>query len=338
MTAPRIWVIPGNRPGDDAQVYALAEELCLPFETRKLKFNWRQWLSGNYLGASAASVDRALRNSTLVPPWPDLIIHVGRRAVPVAQWVRKQSGGRTRLVFIGHPRVTGEMFDLVFTTRQYRTPVGASIRLLPVAMSRYREPPKAEDRDRSWLESLPRPHLLLMLGGRTRHWLQRPAYIADMAAKLAQRARSKGGSLVVARSARTSETVLDAIERRLEECSCEWRVVRDDFPRFPVLLDDADELFPTADSISMISEGAITRKPVGIVPLEKSLTGRITLGGEVREKSRMRDLRRFWTYVLGERFVGTMAQPLASGVANPVIVAAKEVRDLLDCASRSAPA
>ena len=30
MTLPRIWVIPGNRPGDDAQVYALAEELGLP--------------------------------------------------------------------------------------------------------------------------------------------------------------------------------------------------------------------------------------------------------------------------------------------------------------------
>jgi mitochondrial fission protein ELM1 len=330
MTFPRIWVMPGNRPGDDAQVYALAEELGLPFETRKLKFNWLAWLDGKLIRSTPISVKRKVRNLTLVPPWPDLIIHVGRRAVPVAQWVRKQSGGRTRLVFIGHPRVPPEMFDLVYTTRQYRTPTGASMRLLPIAMSRYREPPTTSARERSWLDSLPRPHFLLMLGGDTRHWRMRPSHIAAMAEKLAARASEQGGSLIVARSARTGEAALDAIERRLAAAQCEWRVVRQEFPRFAVLLDDADKVFPTADSISMISEGAITGKPVGIVPLEKSFAGRVALGDQVSESSTMRDLRRFWNFVLAKRMAGTMDQPRASGIANPVVAAASEVRELLE--------
>ena len=339
MTHPRIWVIPGNRPGDDAQVYALAEELGLPFETRKLVFNWRFWLSGKYMGASPVSVDREIRDRTLVPPWPDLIIMVGRRAVPIARWVQQQNGERTRLVYVGHPRVSPELFDLVYTTRQYLTPEGASIRLQPVAMSRYREKPRPSDEERWWLNSLPRPHLLLMLGGETRHWTMRPHAIAGQAAKLALRAQRTGGSLIVVRSARTTDVVLDKIERRLEGGCCEWRVVRHDFPRFPVLLDDADELFPTADSISMISESVITGKPVGIVPAEMKLMGWIVLGGERKMRTNpARDLRRFWNFVIGDKLAGTMDEPIASATPNPVVDAAREVRALLERSFGKLPA
>lgn len=331
MSFPRIWVIAGNRKGDVAQVYALAEELGLPFETRRLRYNWRFWLRGKYMGASAASVERELREKTLVPPWPDLIILVGKRAVPVARWVQQHSGGRTRLVLVGHPRVAPETFDLIYTTRQYLTPDAPSVRLQPVAMSRYRQPPKVSDEERWWLEALPSPHFLLMLGGDTRHWRMRPSDIAGVAAKLARRAQRAGGSLIVVRSARTSDEILDEIERQLEAATCEWRVVRHDFPRFPVLLQDADLLFPTADSISMISESVITGKPVGIVPAQMKLLARIVLGSEGNMHSNSaRDLRRFWSFLLHNKLAGTMEEPVASVIPNPVISAAKEVRELLE--------
>ncbi len=338
MSFPRIWVIPGNRPGDDAQVYALAEELRLPFETRKLIFNWRFWLSGKYMGASPISVAQNVRDRTLIPPWPDLIILVGRRAVPVARWVQEQSGGRTRLVLIGHPRVPPEQFDLVYTTRQYRTPTGPSMRLLPLAMSRYREVPKPTSEESAWLDSLPRPHLLLMLGGKTRHWALAPKYVAGIAEKLARRAHAAGGSLIVARSARTTDEVLDAIEERLEGSSCEWRVLRHEFPRFAVLLADADALFPTADSISMISESIIAGKPVGIVPIEMNWVGRLVLGSTLDERTERRDLRRFWNFVIENKLAGSFDHPIASKSPNPVIDAAREVRALLERSFGKLPA
>jgi mitochondrial fission protein ELM1 len=334
---PRIWVFPGNRPGDDAQVYALAEELRLPFETRTLRYNWRFWLNGRHMGASPISIEKELREKTLVPPWPDMIIMVGRRSVPIALWVQEQSGGRTRLVFVGHPRVPPETFDLVYTTRQYLTPTGPSMRLLPVAMSRYREPAKPTLEEAEWLGQLPRPHLLLMLGGKTRHWKMTPDFMAGVATKLLDCARDLGGSLIVARSARTDEAVLDAIEQRLEGQD-NWRVVRREFPRFPVLLASADELFPTADSISMISESVITGKPTGIVPIEMNWIGRIALGPRVDETSPKRDLRRFSEYILTDGLAGTIEQPLASDTPNPVIAAAKEVRALLERSFGELPA
>jgi mitochondrial fission protein ELM1 len=330
VTFPRIWVIPGNRRGDDAQVFALAEELGLPFETRKLIYKRSLWPDAGLSGVSPDSVRRDIREKTLLPPWPDLIIFVGRRSVPVARWIREQSGGRTKLVFIGHPRVDPATFDLVFTTRQYRTPTGPSMRVNSVAMSRYRERLKPTGEEQAWLDSLPRPHLLLMLGGDTRHWSVRPRSIAKKAAELARRAERAGGSHIDVSSATTSEPLLAAIEEGLDEARCEWRVVRSDFPRFQLLLEDGDMLFPTADSVSMISESAIMHRPVGIVPVEMSWMGWLVLGRDVNDASAQRDLRRFWSHVLSEKLAGTMDEPLASDVANPVTAAAAEVRSLLE--------
>jgi mitochondrial fission protein ELM1 len=338
MNFPRIWVFPGNRSGDDAQVYALAEELGLPFETRPMRYNWRFRLGGRHMGASAISIVKTIREHTLVPPWPDVILIAGKHPVPVARWVQKQSGGRTRLVFIGHPRVPPETFDLVFTTRSYLTPAGASMRLLPVALSRYRDPPTATQEEHAWLDALPRPHLLLMLGGNTRHWTMRPRFTAEAAAELARRAESAGGSLIVVRSPRTREDVLDSIEKRLDGATCEWRVLRHDFPSFPVLLDDADELFPTFDSISMISESVITGKPTGIGPAAMSFLGRIALGRHVAEGNPRRDLRRFSDHLLENRLAGTIEKPLASKTDNPAVAAAIEVRTILERLNGELPA
>ncbi|HEU5482954.1 MAG TPA: ELM1/GtrOC1 family putative glycosyltransferase [Sphingomicrobium sp.] len=331
MRFPRIWTMTGPRRGDDAQACALAEELRLPFESRKLLYNWRFWLGGRFMGASAISVIDEVRRKTLVPPWPDLIIVVGKRAVPAARWVKEQSGGGTMLVLVGHPRVDPRIFDIVYATRQYLTPEIPPVRMLPVTMSPYRAPANPTDAERAWLECLRRPLWLLMLGGETKHWKMEPSQIAGIAAKLAYRASREGGSVVVARSARTSDAVLDAVEARLEGDRCEWRVLRDDFPRFPVLLEGADLLFPTADSISMISESVISGKPVGIVRPEMSWRGHLQLGNESRMRTNpRRDLRRFWNFLLDNQLAGTMEEPRASNTPNPVGAAAKEVRALLE--------
>ena len=42
------------------------------------------------------------QSDALSPPWPDLVIAASRRSVPIARWIRKQSGDRTRLVHLFH--------------------------------------------------------------------------------------------------------------------------------------------------------------------------------------------------------------------------------------------
>ena len=103
MTAPRVWLLIGTRRGDNNQVLALGEALGVPFETRTIFYRWtaRLWMKvfPQSVGHLTAASRRWLR-----PPWPDLVIGIGRRTVPVASWIQEQSGGRANLVRLGHPR------------------------------------------------------------------------------------------------------------------------------------------------------------------------------------------------------------------------------------------
>ena len=320
---PRIWVLLGPRTGDNNQALALAEGLGLPFETKTLEYNLVQSLSV-WLPPTAMTLNRNSRRQ-LQPPWPDLVIAIGRRSVPLARWIKKQNGGRTKLVRLGHPRIDPGLFDLVITTRQYPVPPGNNVLLLPLAMSRFTEPPQPTPEERDWLATLSSPSRLLAIGGATKYWDLSPASVAEAAGRLA----AKGGSLIVVTSRRTDPLVIDAARDAL---SGTGQLVTGSFPRFQVLMAAADEIFVTGDSISMLSEAILTGKPVGLLPIEQDEKGRRKLGdrpSETGPDARRRDLRRFWNYLDEQKLVGTLDKPVAGRVENPVQTAAKAVRALL---------
>ncbi len=323
MSAPRIWVLLGPRTGDNNQALALAEGVGLPFETRTLAYNSLQALSV-WLWPTAMTLNRASRRR-LLSPWPDLVIAIGRRSVPVARWIKKQSGGHTKLVRIGHPRIDPALFDLVITTRQYPVPPGDNVLLLPLAMSRYPAGPDPAPEEETWLASLASPRLLLAIGGATKYW----SLSAERVAEAARQLQRREGSLIVATSRRTDPEITTAVRAMLAPSN---QLVDGAFPRFPVLLDAADQIFVTGDSVSMLSEAILTGRPVGLIPIEQDDKGRRKLGDAPQEASpdaRRRDLRRFWVYLRDQNLVGTVERPIAAKVENPVETAARAVRTLL---------
>lgn len=321
--SPRIWVLLGPRTGDNNQALALAEALGLPFEARTLAYNRLQALSV-WLPPTALTLDKESRGY-LQPPWPDLVIAIGRRSVPVARWIRKQSGGRTKLVRIGHPRIDPNLFDLVITTRQYPVPPGKNVLLLPLAMSRFSTPPVPTAEEAEWLSALPSPRRLLAIGGATKYWSLSASHVADAARAL----QGGGGSLVAVTSRRTDPDIVAGLRSALRP---DDKLVEGSFPRFPVLLDQADEIFVTGDSISMLSEAILTGKPVGLVPIDQDEKGRRKLGDTPQEAgpdARRRDLRRFWNYLQDQRLIGTVEAPVAARIENPVETAARAIKRLL---------
>jgi mitochondrial fission protein ELM1 len=321
--APRIWVLLGPRTGDNNQALALADGLGMPFETRTLAYNALQAFSV-WLPPTALTLDANSRKQ-LQPPWPDLVIAIGRRSVPVARWIKKQNGGRTKLVRIGHPRIDPDLFDLVITTRQYPVSPGNNVLLLPLAMSRFSSPPVLTPEEDRWFSALHAPRRLLAIGGATKYWSLSPGQVTSAARAL----RREGGSLIAVTSRRTDPAVVSELRSALGEGD---RLVDGAFPRFPVLLDRADAIFVTGDSVSMLSEAIMTGKPVGLVPIEQDEKGRRKLGDapqEVGPNARRRDLRRFWNYLEEEGLVGTIDLPVTAKVENPVDTAARAVRKLL---------
>ena len=303
--SPRIWALLGEKIGDNNQLLALAEGLGLPFETRPMRYNLGRAVPPRYLGATLATLTPESRQ-WLTPPWPDLVLAIGRRSVPVARWIRKSSGGKTMLVLIGHPRVDPEQFDLVLTTHQYPVPPKGNVTVLPMAMSRLRDPGPPSREERAWLDALPRPHLLLALGGPTKYWELDATAIGAQASKLATRARDLGGALIAVGSRRTPPEVLASVRAEL---GTNDRVVEGNMPGFPLLMADADEIFVTADSVSMLSEAVQTGKPVGMVPISLSPKGKRLIGEDGSQPSGRRDLRRIWQTLQDSRLVGTVERP-----------------------------
>lgn len=328
---PRIWLLLGERVGDNNQLLALAEELGLPFETRSLHHNFlrnvaRKQLSKTRLTFTAKSLRR------LRPPWPDLAIGIGRRSVPIARWIKAQSGGAAKLVQLGNPRSDPALFDLVITTPQYPVPARPNVLVLPMTMSRFRSPQLPSDAEAAWLSALPRPHVLLAIGGSTAYLDLAPDALEQAARQLAARATKAGGTLIAVGSPRTQPMLLEAVRSAIGGNGP--HVLADGvMPRFAVLLADADEHHVTADSISMLSEAVLTGRPVGMIPVELNAKSRKWLGeGPPTEPftGPKRDLRRVWARLEQDGLVGTIVAPRSRPIDNPVVTAAAAVRELLE--------
>ena len=320
---PRIWVLLGERRGDNNQMLGLAEALGTPFETRTMHYRSRWlWLLRLFPTKPFLLTGKSLR--ALRPPWPDLVIGIGRRSVAVARWIKDKSGGRTRIVRLGNPRVDPHLFDLVITTSQYPVPAAENVLVLPIAISRNSKPPKPTEAEATRLAGLPRPHLLVSLGGTTRYWSLSEADVATAVKRLSEKAAAFAGSLILVSSPRTPGALLKAIRSTVPNC----HVIADGSIRYPVLLADADEHYVTADSVSMISEALLTGRPVGLIPVELDEEGARDLGTGKFSSSR-RDIRRFWKELESKGLLGTIDKPASGSFDNPVTTAAAAVKRLL---------
>jgi hypothetical protein len=323
-TPLRIWAILGKRPGDNDQVIALAETLKRPFETRHLHYNALRHLGPRLLGSSLASLTNASRELILAERPPDLTISTGHRSVPVVQALRRRSGGSMRAIHLGFPRVSPAHFDLVIATPQYPNADHPNLLRIPYALTGA-VTAKAEPADKALLDPLPRPRHLLIVGGPTLFWaLDERALLEALGDMLG--AVEEGGSVLVTTSPRTPALIRDAIMRELADSRAPSILAEPrQSPRYPSLLEAADTIRVTADSVSMVSDAVWTGKPMALVPIAKSTGGRAVMSVIDRMaglNAYPQDLRLFWQ-ALAEMGIGE-----ALGV--PRTSTESEIRRVLD--------
>jgi mitochondrial fission protein ELM1 len=323
MSAPRrVWVLLGSRRGDNNQLLALAEALGVPFETRTLAYRRSARPLMRLAPRSIAHLTPESRE-WLQPPWPDLVIGIGRRSVPVARWICEENEGHTRIVRLGHPRAPSKSFDLVITTPQYPVREADNVVRLPLAMNRFAKPPAPTVDEQGLLDSLPRPHLLLSLGGNAPMWRLDLDALAGALDTLTRRAEREKGTLIVAPSPRTPDDAIELVQSAIGDSSV--AVLAGPELRYAIALADADAHFVTADSVSMISEAIATGKPVGIIPVRPDARGRLQLGSDPDDND-LRDVRRFWRHAESAGLVGTVNQPKIGKFEDPVAMAVAAVR------------
>jgi len=330
----RIWALLGPHRGDNNQVLALAEALGLPFEVKSLRYNaWRR-LQPRLLGATLLSLARGSR-AEIAGDLPDLTISTGHRSVPVVQALRRRSGGRTRAVHVGYPRLSPARFDLVVPTPEYPIPDHANVLRIPFALTRARAREAVPGADAPFLAAFPAPRRLLILGGPTLYWTLDSRDVRAALAHLLDAAASDGGSVLVVGSPRTPAEVLRGVRQGLVGARAPAMLVPvEGPPSYPALLAAADTIFVTADSVAMASDAIVTGKPVGLVPIRPSLLGQacMSVADRLRPGRRMypRDLRFFWAAIEQSGLAGSLEEPRAGAVPALAANVAQRVIRLLE--------
>ncbi len=268
-SAPIVWLLRTDKAGDNAQLHALAREAGLTPIEKDLSFNSFTRIPNLLMGASNAAL-RPAKSTILIKPWPDLLLSSGRRSVPVARWIKQQSGGKTLLVHIGRPWGRLVWFDLVFAMPQYALPQRANV-------FQARMPFNALAKDaiaRSvaiWqprLAGKPRPWIAVLVGGPARPMAFDETMAEALGETIAARASQKGGTVLLSTSRRTPLDSADAIIAALDRNSViyRWRGTDSENP-YAAFLTLADEIVVTGDSASMIAEALRSGKKVSVLPL-----------------------------------------------------------------------
>ncbi|MGE5564020.1 MAG: ELM1/GtrOC1 family putative glycosyltransferase [Bacillota bacterium] len=339
--AIRVWALLGPHRGDNNQVLALAEALGLPFEEKWLRYNQLRRLQPKLLGATLKSVSADARAQLEGEP-PDLTISTGHRSVAVVRALRKRSRGKMRAVHLGYPRISPKYFDLVVPTPEYPVPDAPNVIRIPFALS----PHGARDiaqADLDMLEKFERPRRLVLLGGPTLYWELPVKRIVRLVGRLVRRTAWGGGSILAVGSPRSPAELLAAVRDLLEDSKVPVLFAPNEGPpSYAALIEAADEIYVTADSVAMVADAVNTGKPVGILPIAKSKLGRtaMALNDRIRPDKRIfpRDLRFFWRALDEHGFGGTVDEPLARHPPDYTALIAERVRRLLKLPAQPATA
>ena len=328
----RVWALLGPHRGDNNQVLALAEALDLPFEQKVLRYNQLRRVPPSLLGPTFKSVTADCR-AQLEGNAPDLTISTGLRSVPVVRELRRRSA-KTRAVHLGFPRISPRYFDLVVPTPEYPVPDAPNVLRVPFALTPHTARVVSPS-DLELLRSFPSPRRVLLLGGPTLYWELPVNQIVGSLRNLLEEAATRGGSLIAVGSPRTPPELLAAVDKELQSSATPHLLAPSEGPpAYAALIEAADVLYVTSDSVAMTADAVMTGKPVGLIPIAKSSLGRAVMSVTdwLRPDKRLypRDLRFFWAALRERGIAGTLEQPESSATPDYAKMVAERVRQLLE--------
>lgn len=258
-----------NRTGSVGQAKGIKQALnCERFEIvdKKIEYNKLSGLPNSLLGRSLLGITSASKKE-LKAPFPDLVVSISRRTVPIARYLRKASHGKTKIMQLTHPGTSGlTEFDLIVLPEHDRhkktTPnifyvTGCPHRVTPQAL--------AEVKDK-WAEvfaGLPRPWTAVIIGGA----IKNKPFTLENARMLGEAIKNLkaqiGGSILITTSRRTGAAAETEIKKAIAGIPAYtyWWGEQKENPimGFWAL---ADNIVATGDSVSMPCECCGSGKPV----------------------------------------------------------------------------
>ncbi len=204
----------------------------------------------------------------MAAPWPDLWIANGRASIPLSIAVRRWSASFTFVVQLQDPLRPARLFDLVappnhdgLSGPNVFAVTGTPNRVTPERLAVELGPFRAH------LDALPRPHVVMLVGGRSKAFDLSVARAEHMAQDVGMAVRASGGSLLMSVSRRTPPAAEACLRRALASLPGMIWDGQGANPYFAFLA-TADVVLVTEDSANMPTEAAATGRPVYLLEMD----------------------------------------------------------------------
>ena len=246
-----VWVITDGKVGDDVQCLAIAGALAPSFKKHvvnpRTPYIWFMPWGG------IDPRDHPKREaSPIKPPYPDVVIASGRRAIPYALKVKSESKGRTLTVIMKDPRIKSGKADFIWAPAhdKLKGPTVFTTFTSPHGLTGKLEAARLTPIDE--IAALPRPMLGVLLGGPGGGVRYDEKTIAALA-QMINEAGAAFASIAITPSRRTADDMVGEITKAIEhDCVYSWR--REGKNPYTDIIANSDALVATADSHNMMSE------------------------------------------------------------------------------------
>jgi len=273
---PRVWLVLGDKKGDNGQVFTIQDALDWHCEVKQVHMLEPFIVGKPKVAPTLYHINRE-RSDPLEPPWPDLVITVGRRPANVALWIREQSGGRTKIVMLGKPSGMIERFALIIVSTEILLPPFDNVLRISLPLMRVNETGivQAVDAWKPRLANLPKPLVGIMVGGPTNPYIYNRV-VTERLLAAAHKVCQEGGTPYITTSRRTPPSIVQQLRQELPAAAqlFEWTAHAEENP-YLGLLGLCDRFVVTGDSISMMVEITQLGKPLAILPLPCGFVGSI---------------------------------------------------------------
>jgi mitochondrial fission protein ELM1 len=301
-----------------SQVLGLGEALGVPFEEKIIEARPPfSYLPPFLLPEPKLAIRDA--DKILAPPWPDLVITSGRRAVFAALAIRQASKGRTKLVHIQNPVGAVQAFDLVISMRHDGV-IGDNVLTVDTALHRVTPIKLVEGARafRSRFASLPRPLIGVVLGGRNRHYRFTIDTAEMLIAQLRKLQKALGAGVAITASRRTEPEIVERFKTFSRDAAGVFMWNNEGENPYFGILGLADALIVTEDSVSMVSEAIATGKPVATVALKGHAKRHKVFIDRLIEKGAI------------SRFTGVIPPAPRERQPDPTMLAVQRIQDLFN--------
>lgn len=255
----KLWIITEGLVGTENPCRGVAQALGAEPNIKRISLNqpWKTFCP--YLGFETTGTF----HPKLEPPWPDLLITNGRKALAAARYIKKQSDGKAITVHLQDPRVKAPFLDLIAAPAHDEVKAANAMETLATPNMITPELLENAKHDFSELGKLPSPKIAVLIGGRSKAYDIPENHVKTLTEQL----KALNASLMVTCSRRTGEANTKLIHDALQQVPNNYIWDGEGPNPYHAMLALADFILVTADSTSMISESCTTGKPVYMVDL-----------------------------------------------------------------------